>query len=313
MADLNRSVLSIRGLRVAFVKDGDRTEVLNGVDLDLDSSGSLALLGESGSGKSVLAFAILRLLEGVAEVTGKVLYQGEDVYAMKKEKLLDFRGSCICLVPQSSATAFDPMRKVGLQISDFIRKVGREPHDIAKRRTLEEMRRLGLEPAERLYDDYPHRYSGGMLERALVACATATSPPIIIADEPTKGLDGVTKGIVLDALMSKVKGGSVLMITHDADAAALCDRSAILYRGEIVEVGKSKDVLDAPFHPYTKGLLDSMPAKGLRPIPRNVRPSTGVECCYYDRCPEASGICVTHPGMKRIGCRDIRCWYVEAR
>jgi peptide/nickel transport system ATP-binding protein len=240
-------ILKVRNLNVTFITDNERVTALNGVDIDLNSGESVALIGESGSGKTVLAFAILRLIDAEAEIQGPVEFKGENIYAMKKEQLLTFRGNCICLIPQSPGTAFDPLRKVGLQIRDYIRKVDNIELAEAKKRTLLEMEHLGLTPSLSMYNNYPHRLSGGMLERALIACATCTTPTIIIADEPTKGLDKATKELTLKTLIGMAKKASLLMITHDIGAAALCDRLAIMYKGEIVESGKSRDIWRTPF------------------------------------------------------------------
>ncbi|MDD1772485.1 MAG: ABC transporter ATP-binding protein [Methanomassiliicoccales archaeon] len=312
MADLNGSVLSVRDLRVNFQTNGSKVSALNGVDLDLAQGESLALAGESGSGKSVLAFAVLRLLDDVADVEGKILFEGEDVYQMAHGRLLDIRGKGICLVPQSPGTAFDPLRKVGVQISDFIRKVEQIDAADARSRSITEMDRLGLRPVKDTYENYPHRMSGGMLERSLIACATATSSRLVIADEPTKGLDRRTKDIALSALLSTAENGALMMITHDLTSAKRCERTAIMYCGELVEIGPSESVIEDSVHPYTKGLIRSMPERGMTPIPRRVRSDPGGGCRFYSRCNEASEKCLFHPDLRMMRGREVRCWNVDA-
>jgi peptide/nickel transport system ATP-binding protein len=302
-------ILKVQNLKVTFITNNERVTALNSVDLDLNSGESVALIGESGSGKTVLAFAILRLLDTEAEIQGMVEFKGKNVYAMKKEQLLTLRGNCICLIPQSPGTAFDPLRKIGLQISDYICKVDNASNLEAKRRTLIEMEHLGLTPPMHVYNNYAHRLSGGMLERALITCATCTKPAMIIADEPTKGLDKATKELTLKTLIAMTKKTSLLMITHDVTAAALCDRLAIMYQGEIVETGRTTDVLANPLHPYTRGLLASMPSRGLVPIPRELRCEEENGCRFYGRCQVMSEKCRKHPDLIQSGNRSVRCWY----
>lgn len=305
-------ILRVRNLRVTFITNSERVVALNAVDIDLDSGESVALIGESGSGKTVLAFAILRLLDAEAEIQGRVEFKGVDVYAMNKAQLLRFRGNCICLIPQSPGTALDPLRKVGLQIRDYIQKVDGISLAEAKMRTLIEMEHLGLTPLISTYNNYPHRLSGGMLERALIACAVCTTPAIVIADEPTKGLDRENKELVLKTLIGMTPETSLLMITHDIGAVALCDKLAVMYQGEIVESGKAADVLANPIHPYTRGLLAAMPGRELLPIPRELRYDEETGCRFYSRCTVPQEKCRAHPDLKQTGERCVRCWNAAA-
>jgi peptide/nickel transport system ATP-binding protein len=311
MADITIPILKVRNLNVTFVTDNERVTAVNGVDIDLNHGESVALIGESGSGKTVLAFAILRLLDAEAEVQGKLEFKNENIYEMSKERLLNFRGNCVCLVPQSPGTALDPLRKIGLQITDFIRKVNNDSYEDAKKKTLSAMEHLDLTPSSLIYNNYPHRLSGGMLERALIACATCIKSEIIIADEPTKGLDKTTKELALKTLIEMSHEASLLMITHDIGAASLCDKLAIMYQGEIVETGRTSDVLLNPHHPYTRGLLASMPSRGLVPIPRELRCEEENSCRFYGRCRVLGEKCMKHPDLIQMGNRFVRCWYAE--
>lgn len=285
------TLLQVRGLRVTFPTAQGAFEALSGVDLDLASGERLALMGESGCGKSVLGHAILGLMEGIAKVEGSVKFQGKDIRRMDREELRQLRGAAIALIPQSPAAALDPVLRVGRQIDEMYvnsRHVRwREARPLSLRRLTE----VGFEGPDRIHRSYPHQLSGGMCERALIAMGSALTPELLIADEPTKGLDPTSKTEVLRLLRRESQGKAMLLITHDCYAPWICERVAIMYAGEIVEDGRAERVLRDPLHPYTVGLWQALPSEGMRPIPGTLRRDGSDACRFLKRCDRGSAAC----------------------
>jgi len=302
-----RPLLAVRGLIVSFpVREGSFLAI-NGIDLDLREGGSMAIMGESGCGKSVLGHAILRLLDDVAEVSGRITFDGLDLDSLDGRALREVLGRDIGLVPQSPSTAFNPVLRVGDQLMELIEKCGKAEGPKARDLAIASLAQVGFTDPERVFSTYPHRLSGGMCERALIAMAMSVKPRLMIADEPTKGLDSPSKDIVIDLLCQRK--GSLLMITHDFMAATRCQEVAVMYAGEIVEQGKVKDVLFSPRHPYTRGLIGALPRNGMTPIPGGSfgqdRSSTG--CRFRSRCTRADEECTCHPDLSGADGWRVRC------
>jgi peptide/nickel transport system ATP-binding protein len=271
-------------------------------------------MGESGCGKSVLGHASLRLLDDIATVTGSVKFRGRDVYRMDRAELEGLRGGKISLIPQNPSSAFNPVIKIGRQMQELIEKSGIAKGKKARGRTLEYLALTGFSDPQSIYDSYPHRLSGGMCERALIAMAVSVEPELIIADEPTKGLDVPAKKAVLD-LLHKISGDTALiMITHDFKAAMTCERMIIMYSGEIVEEGRCSDLVREPGHYYLRGLLDAQPSRGMKPVMGRNSAISGVfsGCSFKDRCEAADAICHEHPELRPINCMHmVRCHHVR--
>lgn len=284
-------LLQVRGLKVTFPTEHGPFEALSGVDLDLAAGERLALMGESGCGKSVLGHAILGLMESVSKVEGSVMLEGEDLRLLKKDDLRRLRGTTLALIPQNPGAALDPVLRVGRQIDEMYVSSGRADWKEARDLTMERLSAVGFEEPARVYHAYPHQLSGGMRERALIAMGTALKPNLLIADEPTKGLDPASKRDVLRLLHRESQGKSLLMITHDVHAAGICERAAIMYAGEIIEYGPANKVLRDPLHPYTQGLWRALPSQGMLPIPGSLARDDSGSCRFRGRCARRSECC----------------------
>lgn len=306
------SLLSVRDLSVIFDTHQGPFKAIDNIDLEVNENDTIAIVGESGCGKSVLGHATMRLLDDIATIKGSVRYRDREVYEMCPNDLLKLRGKDISLVPQSPSTSFNPVIKIGKQITELIEKSGIARGRDADRRALEYLVKVGFEDPRLIYDSYPHRLSGGMCERALIAMATSTEPDLLIADEPTKGLDALSKKNILNMLFKMAEGSTLIMITHDFKAAAACKRIAVMYSGEIVETGPTRIVLEHPKHFYTRGLIEAQPSRGMIPIRghHTIRSHRSTGCRFRDRCDHAGEQCIRHPGLMEIeDYRSVRCHY----
>ncbi len=302
------TMLSVRGLTVTFPTVNGPFEALSGVDLDVSSGERLAVMGESGCGKSVLGHAILGLLDDFATVEGSVVFEGRELRNIRWDAIRRLLGVSMALIPQSPSMAMDPVLRVGRQIDEMYTNSGRVSKGEAKRRTLARLGEVGFLDAEGIYCAYPHQLSGGMCERALLAMGTALSPRLLIADEPTKGLDPEAKIDILRLLRRESEGKAMILITHDYYAPRICDRVAIMYAGEIVEDGPMEKMLTSPSHPYTIGLWDALPSKKLKNIPGSLTRTTGCGCRFGNRCQLKTESCEERQRLRLIGERhSVRC------
>jgi peptide/nickel transport system ATP-binding protein len=252
-------LLAVRGLRVAF---GDR-DVVHGVDLDVARGERVAIVGQSGSGKSTVVAAVLQLLPGAGHVTGGTVHLGDDELTGAGEaRMRSVRGARIGLVPQDPSTNLNPSMTVGAQIADALRAGGARGRAAVGRRVVELMTEAGIPEAERRAGQYPHEFSGGMRQRVLIAIALARDPELLIADEPTSALDVTVQRQILDHLQTLVDahGTSLLFITHDLGVAAdRTDRIVVMLDGRVVEQGTPRQILLDPQHEYTKRLVAAAP------------------------------------------------------
>lgn len=255
MTDTQAVVL--KDLRVAFGK----VQVVDGVDLTLERGQAMALIGESGSGKSVTLRAILRLFpEGRSRISGKVAVGGRDVLGLSKRDLADYRGREVSMIFQEPLLAFDPVYTVGQQITEAILRHERVSKAEARARALALFERVRIPSPERRLDNFPHEMSGGMRQRAMIALALACRPQVLLADEPTTALDATVQIQILLLLreLQRDLGLSIVLVTHDLGAAVeVADRISVMYAGHIVETGSARQIVRDPHHPYTIGLLRS--------------------------------------------------------
>ncbi|MFC4008715.1 ABC transporter ATP-binding protein [Nonomuraea purpurea] len=298
-------VLDIRDLHVTFTAHGREIPAVRGVDLTIERGQTLALLGESGSGKSVTAKAVMGLLDGpnVRVRSAAARLGGRDLTAMSAEERRALRGSAMTLVFQDALSALNPVLSVGDQVGELFRVHRGASRKQARARAVELLDLVGIPAAARRVNDYPHQFSGGMRQRILVAMAVALEPDLIIADEPTTALDVTVQAQIL-ALIDRLRrelGTAVLLITHDLGVAAeVSDRVAVMYAGRIVESGEVGELYDLPAHPYTDALLAAIPdldspAESLRAIP-GAPPSPATVppgCSFAPRCARASEVCST--------------------
>ncbi|MFZ5631676.1 MAG: ABC transporter ATP-binding protein [Bacillota bacterium] len=316
-------MLEINGLSVRFKTRHGIVGAVNGVSLTLEKGRILGIVGESGSGKSTVLNAILRLLpEKGVFLEGEILYGGVNLFNVSPAKMRDVRGREVSMIFQDPMTTLNPVYTVGSQITESLRVHGfcrgRE-----KERALELMREVGIPSPESRYREYPHQFSGGMQQRALIAIALACEPKLLLADEPTTALDVTIQAQIIDLLrkINRTHHTSIILVTHNLPLAAeLCDEIAVMYAGRIVEKGPAEVILQGPRHPYTMGLLNAVPLPGknhgarLATIPGTVPdlsdPPPG--CVFHPRCPQAGGECARiAPGPAGAGSRHIL-WCLKA-
>ena len=320
------SLLAIEDLHVHFVGEDKLgrpvvAKALNGVSLVLEPGQRLGLVGETGAGKSLTVQALMGLLRAPARlVRGRAMFDGVDLLSLDETALNRLRGAAISLVVQSPKTSLDPLKRVGDQIVRIQQAHGSIGRADAWRRAVDLLSKVGIADAERRAKAYPHQFSGGMAQRVLMAMALANHPRLIIADEPTTGLDATVQAQVLDLLTGLVQdeGASLLIITHDIGVVAhYCDRVAVMFAGVIVESGPVDRVFITPAHPYTQALLASTPeriasgGKAPRAGPPPDLRALPEGCVYSDRCPLADSTCRTVPPLVAFeGGQSVLCHHV---
>jgi peptide/nickel transport system ATP-binding protein len=300
-------LLAIEDLRVIFHGDrGRRTIAVDGVNLTVARGQTLGIVGESGSGKSVTSLAVMGLLpKASAEVSGRVTFDGVSLLNLPDRELRDLRGDRMAMIFQEPMTSLNPSYTVGEQIMEVLRRHRGLSDAQARDKAIALLKRAGIpSPAERI-GDYPHKLSGGMRQRVMIAIALACDPELLIADEPTTALDVTIQAQILD-LMRELKatsGAAIILITHDLGVVAeVCDEVAVMYAGQIVERAPADVLFEAPQHPYTVGLLASIPRLDLRTdrlaaidgmVPDMSAPPVG--CRFADRCPFVLDACRAAP------------------
>ncbi|MEV0268531.1 ABC transporter ATP-binding protein [Hamadaea sp. NPDC050747] len=302
---MSEHLLEVDNLFIEFHTRDGVSKVINGVSYHLNPGETLAVLGESGSGKSVTAQAIMGILDmPPGKITkGRILYRGRDLLTMSKEERRKVRGEEISMVFQDALSSLNPVFTVGNQISETLRKRKGMSKADAMTRAVELMDQVKIPAAKARVKDYPHQFSGGMRQRVMIAMSLAMDPKVLIADEPTTALDVTVQAQIMDLLaeLRRDLNMAMILITHDLGVVAdVADRIAVMYAGRIVEHADVHALYKNPAHPYTKGLLDSIPrldAKGtelatIKGLPPNLmRPPTG--CAFHPRCQYAQDICVT--------------------
>jgi oligopeptide/dipeptide ABC transporter ATP-binding protein len=310
-------LLSIRDLAVEFSTEDGVVHAVDGISYDVFPGETLGIVGESGSGKSVSTMSILGLIPQPPGriVSGTAMFKGKDLLKMKKRELRQFRGDELAMVFQDPMTSLNPVIKIGEQLAEAIEThYPKEPKDKVKARVIELLRLVGVpNPAQR-YTQYPHEFSGGMRQRAMIAMSIANSPSLLIADEPTTALDVTIQAQVLEVLktVQAETSAATILITHDLGIVAeLCERVIVMYAGKIVEHGDVHTIFQNPRHPYTIGLMDSLPKltddeEWLRPIPGQPpslinRPSG---CAFHPRCFLSQGRLRCHEEVPALRTAD---------
>jgi oligopeptide/dipeptide ABC transporter ATP-binding protein len=298
-------ILRIVGLTTEFRGRQSRIRANDDIHLSIRRGSTLGIVGESGSGKSVLCRSILRLLlpSANAHIEGAVEYDGRDLLALDEAEMRRLRGTELRMIFQNPMTSLNPVWPIGDQITEGLRVFGGLSQRQARNRGIELLGRVGIPSPEQRFEEYPFQWSGGMLQRAVIAMAMAGSPKLLFADEPTTALDVTIQDQILALLLElqERSGMTLVLVSHDlAVVAETCDRIAVMYAGRIVETAPTKSIFEAPQHPYTLGLLNSIPhlsqgAARLKPIPGQPPDLTqlGQGCPFAPRCSYASADCTT--------------------
>jgi len=316
-------LLEVKGLKVRFTTEDGIVRAVDGVDFALDRGSVLGIVGESGSGKSVTAMTILGLTrEKNTTFEGEVIYKGQNLLEQSEARLRDVRGDEIAMIFQDPMTSLNPVYTVGDQIVEAIVAHRDMSKREARSRAVELLRQVGIPNASQRAEDYPHQFSGGMRQRAMIAMALSCNPDVLIADEPTTALDVTIQAQILE-LIDKLKDdfdSSVILITHDLGVVAeVADEIIVMYAGRVVEQGSKRDIFYNPQHPYTWGLLGSIPRLD-RPKPEKLHSIRGMPpslinlpegCKFRPRCPHAFEKCYEEPELvNRVDARHHldRCW-----
>jgi oligopeptide/dipeptide ABC transporter ATP-binding protein len=316
-------LLEVKGLKVRFTTEDGTVRAVDGVDFELERGQVLGIVGESGSGKSVTAMTMLGLTRAHnTAFEGEVVYKGQNLLAMSERRLRDVRGNEIAMIFQDPMTSLNPVYRVGDQIAEAILTHEAVGKRVAKQRAVELLREVGIPNPNHRVNDYPHQFSGGMRQRAMIAMALACNPDVLIADEPTTALDVTIQAQIIE-LIDKLKddfNSSVILITHDLGVVAdVADEILVMYAGRVVERGSKRSLFYDPQHPYTWGMLGSIPRldrpRGSRLASIKGAPPSLINlpqgCKFRPRCPHAFDKCVEEPQLvNRVEERDHldRCW-----
>ena len=314
-------LLRIEDLHTQFHVHGGTVKAVDGVNLSIPPKATVGLVGESGSGKSITALSIMRLLEKNGRITaGHVWFRDRDLVALTEEEMRDVRGNDVSMIFQEPMTALNPVYTCGDQIAEAVRLHQKVEPKAAFDRAIEVLRLVGISDPKRRAKQYPHELSGGMRQRVMIAMALSTNPELLIADEPTTALDVTIQAQIL-TLMRNLKGefgSAILLITHDLGVVAeMCDSVAVMYAGQIVEQAPTMELFTNPKHPYTQGLLASIPRLGKKqdrlhvitgsvPNPLALPPG----CAFRPRCPVKAPRSESEiPPLKAVGADHlVACW-----
>lgn len=298
------NVLEVKDLQIEFKIDERYYKAVQGVSFHIEAGETLGIVGESGCGKSVTSLSVMRLLREPTKVSGQIVYKDRDLLSLTEPQMRRVRGNEIGMIFQEPMTSLNPVHKIGRQIGEtLILHRGMTPRQ-AQQEAVAMLKKVGIPRAEQIVEEYPHQLSGGMRQRVMIAIAMACSPSLLIADEPTTALDVTIQAQILDLMRSLAKenGTSIMLITHDLGVVAeMCDRVAVMYAGRVVEEGPVRQIFHNPQHPYTRGLLNSIPKitgerKRLEPIEGNVPSLRNMPdgCRFAARCPFVMDKCIAH-------------------
>ena len=317
-----QTLLQVEDLHTNFFTSRGVVKAVDGVTMKIDAGETLGVVGESGCGKTITALSILRLIPEPGKiVSGRILFRGRDVTKMDDEEIREFRGNDVAMIFQDPMTSLNPVTKVGFQIQEAMTAHSRFTPQLAKTRVIELLKRVRVPAAESRVNDYPHQFSGGMRQRAMIAMGLSNEPALLIADEPTTALDVTVQAQIIQLMkqLNRELGTAMMLITHNmALIASLCERVVVMYAGRIVEEGPVEQIFKSPQHPYTWSLLRSVPRvdesrkdrlvsiKGLPPD--LTKPPPG--CKFHPRCPFVVDKCkVEEPSLDEVGVNQLaRCW-----
>jgi len=308
------NLLEIINLKTHFPTPNGLVKAVDTIDMSISEQETFGLIGETGCGKSVLGHSIIRLLQSDTVVKGKIIYKGKNLLEISEAEMRNIRGEEIAMILQNPTTSLNPVINVGEQIAEAIRLHQRLNKKDAKQKAIEMLEAVRIPSPSQRANEYPHEFSGGMKQRVMIAMGLACDPALVIADEPTKGLDVTIKIQIVELMKEITAQKAMLLITHDLGVASeMCDRIALMYAGELVEYASVIEIFENPLHPYTIGFLDSLPGRGLVPIP-GMSPSLidlPDGCRFHPRCSYVMEICrQKHPEMTEM--KDghfVRCFH----
>lgn len=316
------NVLEVRNLSVGFSSFGESVEIVKGVSFDVKRGETIGIVGESGCGKSITALSVMRLIKtppGV--ITGEIRLGGRDLLKLSESEMRRVRGNDISMIFQEPMTSLNPVLTVGTQLTEVLRLHQGLRREQANEKSIAMLKSVNIAMPEQRMNEYPHQLSGGMRQRVMIAMALSCNPKLLIADEPTTALDVTIQAQILDlmARLGRDTGTSIMLITHDLGVVSeVCSRALIFYCGKVVEEGTAEQLFSHPLHPYTKGLLDSLPKPGmrrLRVIPGTVPSAWDFPsgCIFHPRCEHATERCgLTQPKSREISPgHRVSCWLYE--
>jgi peptide/nickel transport system ATP-binding protein len=316
---MSTPTLEVDGLRTWFNTSRGIAKAVDGVSFTLQPGEVLGLVGESGSGKSMTGYSIVGLVDPPGEVVdGRILFKGRDLRHASQEELRSLRGNRISMIFQDPMMTLNPVLRVDTQMIEALRAHERISRQAARERAREALARVGIPSPDDRLESYPHQFSGGMRQRVAIAIALLNRPDLVIADEPTTALDVTIQAQILHEVqkLCREAGTALIWITHDLSVvASIADQVAVMYAGCLVESGPTSDVLLRPLHPYTRGLLDSLPARNERGRPlRQIDGATPSllslppGCAFARRCRSATELCDRAPPPQTIHRSTVRCW-----
>lgn len=321
---MSEYLLQVENVKTHFFTDKGVVKAVDGVDFKIKKGETIGIVGESGSGKSVTSMSVMQLVEEPGKIfEGKIVFKGDDLLEKSEAQMRTIRGNEISMIFQEPMTSLNPVFKVGEQIMEVLTLHQDMTKDEARNKAIEMLNIVGMPRAERVVDDYPHQLSGGMRQRVMIAMALACEPSLLVADEPTTALDVTIQAQILN-LMNELKeklGTAIMLITHDLGVVAqMADHVIVMYCGKVVEDAPVEELFENPMHPYTKGLLKSIPSlegeterldsiEGMVPHPLHLP-----EGCYFEpRCPYAIEKCKTHqPRLEEVSAEHkVSCFVVS--
>ena len=317
------AILEVEQLRTWFRSDNGVVSVVDGVDFSIRAGETLGVVGESGCGKSVTSLSIMRLLPPNGKSEGTIRFNGKNVLELSEKEMQSLRGNEIAMIFQEPMTSLNPLHTVGKQIEEAVLLHMKVSKEQAKERAIAMLKAVGMPRAEEIYGEFPHQLSGGMRQRVMIAMAMSCDPKLIIADEPTTALDVTIQAQILDLMrdLKEKTGTSIMLITHDLGVVAeMCDRVIVMYAGQVVEETDVESLFENPMHPYTIGLMKSVPdleeereyletIPGAVPLPNQMPKG----CRFAPRCTKAMPICEEKaPELLQMDGHKCRCWlYAE--
>lgn len=313
-------MLEIKGLKTEVVTEQGNVTLIEDINLSLAAGEVMGLVGESGSGKSVTGLSIMGLLDKPVEVTsGQILFKGQDLRKSSQKELRSIRGNRIAMIFQDPMSTLNPVLRVDTQMMEVVHAHDSVSKKAAWERARDALGIVGIPSPEERLSAYPHQFSGGMRQRVAIAIALLMSPDLIIADEPTTALDVTIQAQILSIVqkLAREKGTALIWVTHDLSVVAgLAERLSVMYAGRIVEQGSTADLLRRPLHPYTNGLIASLPAHNQRGV--RLKQISGTTpsvtnmpkgCAFHPRCSSATEICLIPPALEPVGRRLLRCFH----